>query len=138
MNPDVPDCIAQHDWLSRPLEEADFEVMQQDQEHALTWRTEAPMESLMLFCSDGGATHEEYITIEELADRLSLKPKTIRNKMASGIFNKGTHYVSPRGLGPRFKWSAIVKYMESGNDITDTRSKGIPMARGYNLGQAEA
>jgi hypothetical protein len=55
---------------------------------------------------------EEYLTITELAARLKLKPKTIKNKMASGIFRRGTHYVSPVGLGPRFKWSAIVEWLE--------------------------
>ena len=83
----------------------------------------------MLFCSDGGAT-QEYLTTEEVAERLRLKPKTIHNKMAQGIFQKGIHYYSPPGIGPRFKWSAIVKYMESG-ETRDTRYKGIRMARGY-------
>jgi hypothetical protein len=46
---------------------------------------------------------EEYLTIEELAARLKLKPKTVRNKMALGVFRKGLHYFSPKGLGLRFK-----------------------------------
>ncbi len=44
----------------------------------------APFSSLMMYCSDGTVA-EEYLTIEELAKRLSVKPKTIRNKMANGI-----------------------------------------------------
>ena len=73
---------------------------------------------------------EEYLTIEELSARLKIKPKTIKNKMASGIFRRGTHYFSPVGLGPRFKWSAVVAWIE-GNDVQ--RESGISMRRGYTL-----
>ena len=76
---------------------------------------------------------EEYLTIEELSDRLKLEPKTIRNKMASGVFRKGIHYFSPKGLRPRFKWSAIVAWIE-GNE--NQQQSGIPMRRGYNLNVA--
>ena len=44
---------------------------------------------------------EEYLTITELAARLKVKPKTVKNKMAAGIFQRGVHYFSPPGLGPR-------------------------------------
>ncbi len=81
---------------------------------------------------------EEYITIAELGARLTLEPKTIKNKMAAGVFIKGVHYFSPKGLGPRFKWSAVVAWMEAGEQeqvkATDN-GDGIPMARGYNLGE---
>ena len=40
---------------------------------------------------------EEYLTLEEVSARLKLKPKTIKNKMAAGIFQKGV----PHGLRPR-------------------------------------
>jgi len=73
---------------------------------------------------------EEYLTIHELSARLKIKPKTIKNKMASGIFRRGTHYFSPVGLGPRFKWSAVVAWIE-GNDVQ--RESGISMRRGYTL-----
>lgn len=78
---------------------------------------------------------EEYLTIAEVAARLKIKPKTIKNKMAAGIFQRGVHYFSPKGLGPRFKWSAIVAWLETNDaklDSDDTDS--IPMARGYSLG----
>jgi hypothetical protein len=42
---------------------------------------------------------EEYLTIAEVAARLKIKPKTVKNKMASGIFQRGVHYFSPQGLG---------------------------------------
>jgi hypothetical protein len=64
-----------------------------------------------------------------------VKRKTIRNKVASGILKKGTHYFSPSGLGPRFKWSAIVKWLEEEN--TPDTEETIPMARCYALGRLE-
>ncbi len=79
---------------------------------------------------------DEYITIDELAARLTLEPKTVMNKMASGVFVKGVHYFRPKGLRARFKWSAIVAWMEAGEQVKATdNGDGIPMARGYNLGE---
>ena len=79
---------------------------------------------------------EEYITIDDLAARLKLKPKTIKNKMVNGTFIKGIHYFSPAGMGPRFKWSAIVKWLEqSEHQQPSNGADPIPMARGYNLGE---
>jgi len=84
---------------------------------------------------------EEYLTIKELSSRLEVKPKTIKNKMASGIFQKGVHYFSPKGIGPRFRWSAVVAWLEAGEQeqakATDN-SDGIPMAKGYFLGESSA
>ena len=80
---------------------------------------------------------EEYITIAELGARLTLEPKTIKNKMASGVFIKGIHYFSPDGMGPRFKWSAIVAWIEADKqEQAKAKANGvrIPMAKGYYLG----
>lgn len=77
---------------------------------------------------------EEYLTIPEIAARLKVKPKTIKNKMAAGIFRRGVHYFSPPGLGPRFKWSAIVAWLEAAKQQSVTLDDSIPMARGYALG----
>ena len=77
---------------------------------------------------------DEYLTIKEVAERLKIMPKTIKNKMASGIFRKGVHYFSPPGLGPRFKWSAVVAWLEQSQEPTiETDDNSIPMARGYKL-----
>ena len=88
------------------------------------------------FCSDGGTAHEEYLTIEDVAKRLRLSPKTVRNKMADGTFKRGIHYFSPHGLSPRFKWNAVKAWLESDQPKSDESTKGaegIPMARGYML-----
>ncbi len=74
---------------------------------------------------------EEYLTIDELAARLKLKRKTIKNKMAAGVFQKGKHYFSPSGIGPRFKWSAVQAWLEGQSD--SDQSAGIPMRGGYRL-----
>jgi hypothetical protein len=77
---------------------------------------------------------EEYLTIAEIAVRLKLKPKTIKNKMASGIFRRGVHYFSPDGIGPRFKWSAVVTWLEHGDDsMISNADDSIPMPRSYRL-----
>src|SRR5215510_1419785 len=81
-----------------------------------------------------GVVQEEYLTISEVAARLKVAPKTVRNKMASGVFRKGTHYIRPKGLGTRFKWGAVVAWLEQ--DETGTPEEdSIPMARGYRLGE---
>jgi hypothetical protein len=71
---------------------------------------------------------EEYLTIDELAARLKLKKKTVKNKMAAGIFQKGVHYFSPEGIGPRFKWSAVQAWLEG-----RPAAGPIPMKAGYTL-----
>jgi hypothetical protein len=82
------------------------------------------------------AVSEEYLTIGELAARLKITPKTLRNKMASGVFRKGVHYIRPNGLGTRFKWGAIVAWLEQEDTGTpDLPVNAIPMARGYQLGE---
>lgn len=80
---------------------------------------------------------EEYLTISEVAARLKLTPKTVRNKMAAGVFRKGVHYVRPKGLGTRFRWGAVVAWLEQHETaMLDEIVDGIPMARGYRLGQS--
>ena len=89
----------------------------------------------MVVC-EKGVMAEEYLTIVELSSRLKIRPKTVKNKMASGIFQKGLHYFSPKGLGPRFKWSAVVEWLEEKEEQTAQEGNGaIPMARGYFLGE---
>jgi hypothetical protein len=75
---------------------------------------------------------EEYLTISELAARLKIKPKTIKNKMAAGIFHKGVHFFSPPGLGPRFKWTAVVAWLEQSQEReAEDDGDRIPMPRSY-------
>ena len=51
--------------------------------------------------------------------------------MAAGIFHKGVHYFRPTGLGPRFKWTAVVEWLEKSEKlVTEGDQASIPMARG--------
>ena len=75
---------------------------------------------------------DEYLTIAEVATRLKLTAKTIKNKMASGAFRLGVHYFRPPGMQARFKWSAVVTWLEQGQEPT-TESDSIPMPRSYRL-----
>ena len=77
---------------------------------------------------------EEYLTIAEIAARLKLTPKTIRNKIASGVFRQGVHYFRRKGIGTRFKWNAVVAWLEQTKPLA-TEDDSIPMARGYRLGE---
>lgn len=77
---------------------------------------------------------EEYLTINELAARLKLKPKTVKNKMAAGVFKKGIHYFSPPGMGTRFKWSTVVAWLEeTQKPEAEGEEDSIPMPRSYRL-----
>jgi hypothetical protein len=79
---------------------------------------------------------EEYLTVAEVAARLKYEPKTIKNKMAAGIFKLGVHYFRPPGTSVRFKWSAVVAWLEqSGKPEAEADDDSIPMARGYSLGK---
>ncbi len=83
---------------------------------------------------------EEYLTVQQLADRLGLNVKTVQNKMTQGILLHGVHWFRPRGINPRFKWSAIVLWLEEKDQQTEmevgtsaTPDIKIPMSRGYLL-----
>ena len=74
---------------------------------------------------------EEYLSVKQLAGRLDLKPKTIRNKICAGVFQKNVHYFTPAGLdGPRFKWSAIVAWLECKEE---NNTNVIPLSKGTVL-----
>ena len=73
----------------------------------------------------------EYLTIGEAAEFLRVAPRTLRNKMANGIFQEGWHFFRPPGMGPRFKRRALEQWVEG----TDRRARemspldDIPMVR---------
>jgi hypothetical protein len=75
---------------------------------------------------------EDYLRISEVADRLKLKPKTVKNKMAAGAFRLGVHYFRPPGMQARFKWSAVVMWLEQTREPdTESDDDSIPMPRSY-------
>jgi hypothetical protein len=52
------------------------------------------------------------LTVCEVAARLKLTPKSVRNRMYDGTWRRGEHWFSRPGIGPRFKWSALVAWIE--------------------------
>ncbi len=69
---------------------------------------------------------EGYLTTAEAALFLRIAPKTLRNKVAAGFFIEGTHFFRRAGLGPRWKRSALIAWMEH---ETEPPACLIPMAR---------
>ena len=76
------------------------------------------------------ARSEEYLTVAELAARLKLTPKTVRNRMHDGTWRRGEHWFSRPGIGPRFKWSSIVRWLEGG---TEQQGRGDGLAYGPDI-----
>jgi hypothetical protein len=74
---------------------------------------------------------DEYLTVAEIAERLRLTPKSVRNRMYGGPWRKGVHWFSRPGIGPRFRWSALVAWMETPDESPDDAAAlgGIPPAR---------
>jgi len=70
---------------------------------------------------------EEYPTTAEVAHRLRLSPKTLRNKVAAGIFREGEHFFRRPGLGPRWRWERVVAWLEDeGQDQQE--GEAVPLA----------
>jgi hypothetical protein len=59
---------------------------------------------------------DEYLTVAEVAARLKLRVKTVRNRMYDGTWRRGEHWFSQPGISPRFKWSVLVRWLEGGAD----------------------
>ena len=78
---------------------------------------------------------EEYLTICEVSAFLKVKPKTVQNKISSGVFLKGVHYFRPEGMGPRFKRSAVIAWLERDNRESRGDSDSIPMPRSRGRAQ---
>lgn len=80
---------------------------------------------------------EELLRIKEVAERLKIKPETVREKMRLGDFKKGIHYYRRKGMRPLFKWSAILAWLEEKDQEesgSQEKTAGIPMAKRYMLG----
>jgi len=75
----------------------------------------------------------EYLTSSEAAEMLRVKPKTLNNMKARGVFSEGVHFFRRRGLGPRWKRDALVRWLEG----SDRAPEAFPLAEpgGMNLGQ---
>ena len=60
--------------------------------------------------------NEEYLTMEELCQRIKFSKQTVYNWIYQGKFRLGLHYLKPSRKKVLFKWSAIKAWLE-GNSI---------------------
>jgi hypothetical protein len=88
------------------------------------------------------ATSEEFLTVEQLAQRLGWEPKTVQNKMSgkNAIFKRGVHFAQASGLPVMFKWGAVLALYDWTPDSSPAVRNAvhaadvvIPMARGYSM-----
>lgn len=67
----------------------------------------------------------ELMTTTEAAEMLRLRPKSVRNKVAAGVFVEGIHFHRRRGIGIRFRRSRLLEWLEGG---AAPAGCGIPLA----------
>jgi hypothetical protein len=75
----------------------------------------------------GDFVNEEFLTVEQLAQRLGWEPKTVQNKMSGkdAIFTRGVHYDSPPGMPTLFRSSAVLAlYRFDGERVMPTAAAG--------------
>jgi len=72
----------------------------------------------------------EYITTAEVARRLKWSARTMRAKIAGGVFREGQHFFQPAGCQPRWKWEAVVAWLEGKERPVIDDEEPIRLARG--------
>jgi hypothetical protein len=75
----------------------------------------------------------DYLTTAEAAALLRIAPKTLRNKIAIGVFLEGEHFYKKRALGRRWKREALVGWLEEREPPEIVDHGGIPLARGRRV-----
>ena len=70
----------------------------------------------------------DYMTTREAGEFLRLSPKSLRNKIALGIFREGVHYHTRRGIGLRWIHSALVAWL-AGTERSETGDDRLPLAQ---------
>lgn len=74
----------------------------------------------------------EYLTTAEAAALLRVKPRTLRNKVVAGVFREGKHFFRKAGLGPRWKRSALISWLET-KDMPDAEPFELAQPGGRNV-----
>jgi len=73
---------------------------------------------------------EEYLTTDELSDRIKMAPGTIRNLVWRGEFKENIHYLKPTPRKLLFKWSNVEAWLHN---------RSSPVSKNTNLkGQNES
>jgi len=75
----------------------------------------------------------EYLTTEQLAERIQYEPRTILTRLKDEVMKEGIHYIRPFGRRKiLWLWGAIERDMA---DFSQARAPIIPMAKGRVAGR---
>jgi len=55
----------------------------------------------------------EYMSVDELSSAIKFSKQTLYNKIFSGEFVKGYHYIKPSRRKVLFKWAAIEEWLNA-------------------------
>lgn len=80
---------------------------------------------------------EEYLTLDELSDRIKYQRQTLYNLIHKGVLVMGKHYLKPTPKKLLFKWSEILAWLgeDSGSEIQmDIKPPAPTVAPGGGLG----
>jgi hypothetical protein len=72
---------------------------------------------------------EEYLTTQELSERIKLTPGTIRNMVCRGDFESGVHYVKAGRRKLLFLWSGITDFLHGGTAFKTSGSQSPIISR---------
>jgi excisionase family DNA binding protein len=67
----------------------------------------------------------EYLTVEELSERIKFSKQTLYNMISKGEFILQEHYLKPRPKKILFKWSAIEEWMENASSKSNPKRNSI-------------
>lgn len=72
------------------------------------------------------SAEKEYLSLDELVERIPYRAQTIRNLMSQGVLREGIHFFKPTQRKVIFKWSAICRWI-GGKDRDEDQT--IPLGR---------
>jgi hypothetical protein len=75
---------------------------------------------------------EEYLTTDELSQRIKMKPGSIRNLISNGRFILNVHYVKPTPKKLLFIWSAVEAWLYNPNPPNPSTASPTPVKRPQN------
>ena len=62
---------------------------------------------------------EEYLTVNELSQRIKFAKQTIYNLIHKNVFVHGKHYEKPRPKKILFKWSKVKEWLERSSPLKE-------------------
>jgi hypothetical protein len=72
----------------------------------------------------------EFLTTAQVAARLQWSVRTLRAKVAAGVFVESMHFFQRPGCRPRWKWSAVVAWLEGREARRGAPARLHPTTRG--------